>query len=140
MEIIVTNIIDKKILEEAFKIRRKVFVEEQEVDEEEEYEFEEESQHFIASINGVYVGTARWRQTDKGVKLERFAILKEYRSMGVGSELVKAVIKNIPEEFAYLYLHAQLTAMGLYAKYGFIEEGPMFEEAGIKHYKMVLNR
>lgn len=140
MEIIVTNIIDKEILEEAFKIRRKVFVEEQEVDEEEEYEFEEESHHFIASINGVYVGTARWRQTDKGVKLERFAILKEYRSMGVGSALVKAVIKNIPEQFAYLYLHAQLTAMGLYAKFGFKEEGPMFEEAGIKHYKMVLNR
>lgn len=140
MEIIISNISDKNTLNEAFKIRKKVFVEEQEVDEREEYEFEEESNHFIAVVNGLYVGTARWRKTDKGIKLERFAILKEYRSKGVGSALVEAVIKNIPSEFTYLYLHAQLTAMGLYAKFGFVEEGPMFEEAGIKHYKMVLKR
>ena len=96
MEIIVKNIIDNNILEEAFKIRKKVFVEEQEVDDSEEYEFEEESTHFIAEINGTYVGTARWRKTDKGVKLERFAVLKEYRSMGVGAALVQTVIQNIP--------------------------------------------
>lgn len=140
VKIIVTNILDKNTLEEAFKIRRKVFVEEQEVDEREEYEFEEESNHFIASVDGKFVGTARWRKTEKGVKLERFAILKEFRSAGVGSALVQAVISHIPEEHQYLYLHAQLTAMGLYAKFGFIEEGPMFEEAGIKHFKMVLKR
>lgn len=140
MEIIISDIKDENTLNEAFKIRKKVFVEEQEVDESEEYEFEEESHHFIASVNGKFVGTARWRKTEKGVKLERFAILKEYRSMGVGSALVQAVVKNIPAEFTYLYLHAQLTAMGLYAKFGFVEEGPMFEEAGIKHFKMVLRR
>lgn len=140
MEVIVKKIDTKDLLNEAFKIRKKVFVEEQEVDEREEYEFEEESTHFIAQIDGKYVGTARWRETDKGIKLERFAVLSEHRSSGVGSALVQAVIKNIPEHFTYLYLHAQLTAMGLYAKYGFKEEGPMFEEAGIKHYKMVLKR
>lgn len=140
MQIIVKNILDKNILEEAFKIRRKVFVEEQEVDEQEEYEFEEESQHFIAEHNGTFVGTARWRKTANGVKLERFAVLKEYRSAGVGSALVQAVVNDIPAEHTHLYLHAQLTAMGLYAKFGFKETGPMFEEAGIQHYKMVLNR
>ena len=54
--------------------------------------------------------------------------------------LMNAVINDIPSNHQYLYLHAQLTAMGLYAKYGFVETGPMFEEAGIKHFKMVLNR
>ncbi len=140
MEIIVKNIVDNKTLEEAFAIRKQVFVVEQMVDESEEYEFEEISHHFIAEVDGKYVGTARWRQTEKGVKLERFAILKEFRSKGVGSALVAAVINNIPQEFTYLYLHAQLTAMGLYAKFGFEKEGPMFEEANIQHYKMVLKR
>jgi predicted GNAT family N-acyltransferase len=140
VQIIVKNILDKNILEEAFKIRRKVFVEEQEVDEREEYEFEEESHHFIAEHNGTPVGTARWRKTPNGVKLERFAVLKEFRSSGVGSALVQAVVNDIPAEHTHLYLHAQLTAMGLYAKFGFKETGPMFEEAGIQHYKMILNR
>jgi len=140
VKIIVKNITEQSILEEAFKIRRKVFVEEQEVDETEEYEFEEESTHFIAEINGTYVGTARWRKTENGVKLERFAVLNEFRSMGVGSALVQTVIQNIPQEFTYLYLHAQLTAMDLYAKFGFTQVGPMFVEADIKHYKMELKR
>jgi predicted GNAT family N-acyltransferase len=140
VEIIVKNITDQTILEEAFKIRRKVFVEEQEVDESEEYEFEQESIHFIAEIKGTYVGTARWRKTEKGVKLERFAVLNEYRSMGVGSALLQSIIKHIPSENMYLYLHAQLTAMNLYAKFGFTQVGPMFVEADIKHYKMELKR
>lgn len=80
------------------------------------------------------------RKTENGVKLERFAVLEKFRSSGVGSALLQAVIADIPSEHNYLYLHAQLTAMGLYSKYGFTETGPMFEEAGIKHFKMVLRR
>lgn len=140
MKIIVEKITDNSILQEAFNIRKQVFVIEQMVDEREEYEFEEISTHFIAKIGDHYAGTARWRKTENGVKLERFAVLADYRSHGVGSALLQAVLSDIPTEHHYLYLHAQLTAMGLYSKFGFIAEGPMFEEAGIKHFKMVLTR
>jgi predicted GNAT family N-acyltransferase len=140
MEIKVFKIVEPTILEHAFKIRREVFVIEQKVDESEEYEFEEESTHFIAEVNGEYAGTARWRVTEKGVKLERFAVKKDFRSIGVGSHLLSTIINDIPTEHHYLYLHAQLTAIGLYAKYNFVAEGEMFEEAGIQHYKMVLKR
>jgi predicted GNAT family N-acyltransferase len=140
MNIIVKKITDNSTLNEAYNIRREVFVVEQRVDEREEYEHEEISVHFIARIDNEYAGTARWRITENGVKLERFAVLNKFRSAGVGSALLKAVIEDIPAEHKYLYLHAQLTAMGLYSKFGFTETGPMFEEAGIQHYKMVLNR
>ncbi len=140
MEIKVFKINAPSVLNEAFKIRKEVFVVEQQVDEKEEYEFEDESIHFIAKVNGEYAGTARWRVTDKGVKLERFAVKKEFRSIGVGSHLLSTVINDIPAEHHYLYLHAQLSAMGLYSKYNFVAEGEMFEEAGIQHYKMVLKR
>jgi predicted GNAT family N-acyltransferase len=140
MEIKVLKIFEPDVLEQAFKIRREVFVIEQQVDENEEYEFEDESTHFIALVNGEYAGTARWRVTEKGVKLERFAVKKDFRSIGVGSYLLSTVINDIPTEHHYLYLHAQITAMGLYSKYNFIAEGELFEEAGIQHYKMVLKR
>jgi len=140
MSIIVQKITDNSILNEAFNIRKQVFVIEQQVDEQEEYEFEDVSTHFIAKIGDEYAGTARWRKTENGVKLERFAVLEKFRSLGVGSALLQAVIADIPAEHTYLYLHAQLTAMGLYAKFGFVETGPMFEEAGIKHFKMILRR
>lgn len=140
MEIKILKITEPTVLQEAFKIRKEVFVVEQKVDESEEYEYEEESTHFIAMVNNEYAGTARWRLTDKGVKLERFAVKKDFRSLGVGSRLLSSIINDIPTEHHYLYLHAQLTAMGLYSKYNFIAEGEMFEEAGIQHYKMILKR
>lgn len=130
-------------LDTAFSIRRTVFVEEQRVDEREEYdEYEIISRHFLAWSDGIPCGTARWRRTSNGVKMERFAVLKDYRGQGVGKALVRAVLDNIfqqqPEPIESIYLHAQLSAILLYASFGFVTVGSQFEEAGIQHYKMVL--
>lgn len=130
-------------LDSAFAIRREVFVDEQHVSPDEEYdEYEVSSTHFLARIDGTPCGTARWRRTSNGVKLERFAVLKAFRGQGVGRALVRAVLDDVfsqqPEPIERIYLHAQLAAMPLYAGFGFVPVGPQFEEAGIQHYKMVL--
>ncbi|MCH7408873.1 GNAT family N-acetyltransferase [Belliella sp. DSM 111904] len=141
MSISVEKVQNKKQFEEIFEIRKVVFVQEQHVSPEEEYdEFEETSTHFIAYVDGVPAGTARWRFTKNGVKLERFAVLKSARGNGVGQALVQAVIDDISatEEAKgkLLYMHAQLTAMPLYAKFGFEKVGEIFEECNIMHYQM----
>lgn len=100
-------------------------------------EFEDTSVHFVATIGDVSVGTARWRRTPNGVKLERFAVLKEYRNKGVGAAIVEAVLEDIPGK-ENVYLHAQISACSLYSRHGFVSEGDQFEEANIMHYKMVL--
>lgn len=127
----------------AFSIREKVFVVEQKVDAKDEYdEFEEISTHFLAILDDIPVGTARWRFTDKGIKLERFAVLQEARGKGVGQALVREVLNDIDSVSASKgkkkYLHAQLTAVPLYSKFGFEKEGEIFEECNIQHYKMSL--
>ncbi len=124
-------------LDHVFAIRRKVFVDEQNCPPELEWEFEDESTHFLGTVNDIPAGAARWRQTDKGYKLERFAVLKEFRNEGMGKALVSAVLNDLPENANYVYLNAQVAAVGLYEKFGFEKEGPQFEEAGIQHFKMV---
>ena len=130
----------KEELEQAFEIRRVVFVEEQACPVDEEFdEFDDESVHFIAYISGVPSGTSRYRITDKGVKLERFAVLKEFRGKGTGKRLVQTALSQIESSFepgTLLYLHAQLDAMPLYARYNFQKVGEQFEEAKIQHFKM----
>lgn len=129
-------------MEQAFAVRRKVFVEEQQVDPAEEYEFEEESTHFLA-LNGQNeaVGTARWRQTEKGIKLERFAVLATYRNSGVGQKLMKAILDDIlTDEQPMIYLHAQVQVIPFYEKLGFKTVGEEFVEANIRHKKMVYSR
>ncbi|HUH32569.1 MAG TPA: GNAT family N-acetyltransferase [Daejeonella sp.] len=136
--ILVSKVNDPENLEKVFAIRRKVFVEEQQCPPELEWEYEDESVHFLATVNGTPSGACRWRQTDKGYKLERFAVLKEFRGLGVGQALVKTVLDDLPTNAKYVYLHAQLSAVGLYEKFGFEKSGNQFEEAGIQHYKMLL--
>jgi predicted GNAT family N-acyltransferase len=125
----------------AHEIRFEAFVEEQQVPADEELEFEEESHHYLAMTDGLPAGTARWRFTEKGVKLERFAVKKDYRSQGIGSALVEFILKEVHNHPEFkgkeIYLHAQISAMPLYSKFGFSQTGGMFDEAGIMHYKMI---
>lgn len=138
----VEKISDTDLLQVAYNIRKIVFVEEQKVPIEEEIDdFERVSVHFLAWVNQIPCGAARWRFTENGVKLERFAVLKEYRRMGVGAALVQSVIEDIEKTKGstgkQLYLHAQLGAVPLYENFNFIKEGEIFEECEIQHYKMV---
>ena len=141
-EIKVIKIHSQDQLKYAHQIRYEVFVIGQNVPEEDEIDgYEDECEHFLAFANGAPCGAARWRITEKGVKLERFAVLDKFRSMGVGSALVKAVqddiLKHSEASQKLQYLHAQLSAMKLYAKFGFKKTGEMFQECSIDHYKMI---
>ncbi|MDT3401704.1 GNAT family N-acetyltransferase [Mucilaginibacter terrae] len=136
----VRKVTEQLDLDKVFAVRRVVFVDEQNCPPELEWEFEDESNHFLGEVNGEPAGAARWRKTERGYKLERFAVSKEYRGQGVGQALVQAVLNDLPDDAVYVYLHAQVQAVSLYEKFGFEKTGPMFEEAGIQHYKMILNK
>jgi predicted GNAT family N-acyltransferase len=137
--IAVRKAIEEAELKHVYSIRSKVFVEEQQCPPEFEWEHEEESIHFLATVDGAAAGTARWRKTEEGYKLQRFAVLKEFRGKGVGLALVQTVVDDLPAEADYIYLHSQIQACSLYEKCGFKKEGPEFDEVGIRHYRMVLD-
>jgi len=123
----------------AFRVREQVFVDEQHVPREEEYdEYDDAASHYLAWADGLPVGAARWRPTEKGVKLERFAVLAPYRSRGVGGVLLRQVIADARQAYpeADLYLHAQVPAVPFYERHGFVKEGELFYECDIPHYLM----
>jgi len=129
----------KNLFEEVRKIRELVFVQEQEVDEAEEFDsFEDESQHFVLRLGDKAIGTARWRHIGDKIKLERFAVLKEYRGKKYGDVLLQAVIQDVLPFAKAVYLHAQLKAIPFYKRRGFKQVGELFLECDIEHYKMVL--
>lgn len=141
--ITVKEIINKKDHKKAQEIRHEVFVIGQKVPAELEVdEFEKDAIHYLAFFNNNPVGAARWRITNEGVKLERFAVLEEYRGRGIGSAMVEKILSDIkrdPEtKDLEIYLHSQLDAISLYRKYGFVKYGNMFDEAGLMHYAMRL--
>ena len=129
----------KKDKDKCFSIRRNVFVNEQNILE--KIEFDDESidaTYFIAQYKNIYVGTARCRLTDYGIKLERFAVLKSYRNLGVGKQLALYILNSIKGE-KVIYLHAQESVIDFYSKLGFKRIGSQFFEAEIPHQKMIYN-
>jgi predicted GNAT family N-acyltransferase len=136
----VSNVTAQQDLDKVFEIRRIVFVGEQNCPPELEWENEDVSHHFLATFNEVPAGACRWRKTDNGFKLERFCVLKEFGGKGIAQDMVKTILSDLPADADYVYLNAQLDAMPLYSKFNFIAEGPQFEEAGIQHFKMVLQK
>ncbi|OKS85458.1 GNAT family N-acetyltransferase [Mucilaginibacter polytrichastri] len=139
-EIIARKITGQVDMEKAFAVRKQVFVTGQMVPIELEMENNDVSTHFLATVDGEPAGAARWRKTENGYKLERFAVLEIYRGLGVAQAIVNAVLNDLPADASIVYLNSQLQAVGLYEKFGFVISGPEFEEAGIKHYKMVLRK
>ena len=117
-------------------IRRTVFIDEQNVPESLEIENEDKSFHVLALSDDMPVGTGRWRKTSEGYKLERFAVLKEFRKKGIGRDIVKFILDHIPSE-DMIYLHAQESVIKFYKDLGFTIIGSTFIEADIVHAKMV---
>jgi predicted GNAT family N-acyltransferase len=136
MQISINKIKNEEEQKTVWAIRHEVFVIGQNCPEELEWEHEEESTHYLALLDGEPVGTARWRETENGIKLERFAVLAVARNKGIGSALVQALTQELGTTGKLLYLHAQLEAAPLYAKFGFKPKGENFWEAGIEHVKM----
>ena len=129
---------DKELAEKAFAIRRMVFVEEQGVDANLEYDHEEEACHYLLFLGEKAIATARWRETEHGIKLERFAVMPMFRNRGIGDIILKEVLKDVISSGKRVYLHSQLKAVPFYERNGFIKEGQMFTEAGIEHFLMKL--
>ena len=127
----------KKDKGKCFSIRRNVFVKEQNISGKIEFDDENvDATYFIAQCKDVFVGTARYRLTDFGIKLERFAVLKSYRNLGVGKKLALYILNSIKGE-KVIYLHAQESVINFYSKLGFKRIGGQFFEAEIPHQKMI---
>jgi len=101
---------------------------------------ENEAKHFLIYYKEIPVGTIRYRMMgDRTFKLERFAVLKEYRGHGYGKEAFLYLVNKIEEEYnpCTIYFNAQYQLFDYYKAMGFIPEGETFYEANIKHIKMV---
>ena len=107
MKIIVKEIYLDKDIKEAFSIRGKVFVEGMNIPVEIELDkYDKVAHQIIAYADEIPAGTARWRKTEEGMKLERFAVLKQFRKKGIGSALTDFIIDHVPKE-RKIYLKKQ---------------------------------
>lgn len=123
--------------ESARLVREAVFVDEQKVPRSIEMDQRDRvSRHVIARDgNGRAIGTGRLLPDGQ---LGRLAVLADWRGKGVGRALLERLLEEAErQDQRRLALHAQTQASGFYRRFGFVDEGPEFMEAGIPHRTMV---
>ena len=133
--IIVEKVDNQEQIENAFSIRRQVFVEEQNVSQERESMDDEEAVHYLATVNGLPAGAARYRKMEKGAKIERIAVLNTFRGKRIGEAILLKILDDLKNEDK-IYLYAQVIATPFYIKNGFRQTDNYFLDAGIEHVEM----
>lgn len=125
---------DQNILSE---IRRRVFVDEQNVPEDLEWDgLDDDAQHWLAFYNDEPIGTARLLRNGH---IGRMAVLAHARGRGVGAAILRSAIDDAKQQqLREVYLHAQTHALSFYERLGFVVEGPEFLDANIPHRTMRL--
>lgn len=131
----------EKVYNDALNIRKKVFVEEQNISMQEEIDrFENEATHFVGYLHKKPVAASRLRYVDNYGKLERLCVLKKYRNRSFGKKMIQTMEREVYRQgFSKTILHAQLQTVSLYESLGYQIVSKPFLEAGIPHVKMKKN-
>lgn len=119
-------------------IRRRVFIEEQNVPEDLELDdLDASAVHLLATQEGRPVGTARLLIEGESAKIGRVAVLPELRGTGAGAALMRAALDELRARgVSTAKLGAQTHAIGFYERLGFTAHGPEYDDAGIPHRDM----
>ncbi len=128
--------------QDAYLIRKQVFVQEQGVPEELELdEFDSSAQHILVYQGDACIATARLVKLDDACsQIGRMAVLSPFRRQGIGMAILRALIDLAKrEQISSLVLHSQVIAIPFYEKLGFKGDGPFYDEAGILHRNMMLS-
>ncbi|HAA58402.1 MAG TPA: GNAT family N-acetyltransferase [Myxococcales bacterium] len=124
--------------EQLYLIRRKVFIEEQQVPEEIEIdEWDEKSIHVLALEGQQPVGCGRLLPDGH---IGRMAVLPSHRGQGIGAKLLQTLIDLAQQsDMKEVILSSQVHAIDFYLKAGFTPYGDVYQEAGIPHRAMKRN-
>lgn len=131
------------LAEAAQAVRLAVFVGEQGIPESEEWDADDATavHAVVRTLAGLPLATGRLILSGEAghARIGRMAVLRSARGIGLGREVLQALIAQARERgVRHIGIHAQLSAMPLYAQAGFVPVGEVFDEVGIPHRCMTL--
>ena len=132
-----------RLAADAKPIREQVFIQEQHISPEDEWDADDATalHAVLFDREGRPLGNARLLQPSPSMaKVGRMAVLKDVRGQGIGSRLLKALLRCAQErDHQEVRLSAQKSAEKFYAAHGFCPIGAPFDEVGIPHIEMKLD-
>ena len=125
-------------IDDALRVRRAVFVEEQGFPADTEPDaFDPLSWQVVLYGDDVPMATGRIYWAEGDFHLGRICVLRDWRGRGTGDLLMRMLIaKGLDHAARSLVLGAQVRASAFYERYGFYVEGEPYDEDGVAHCRM----
>ena len=122
-------------------IRKNVFTDELGISESELFdEYDEICDHFILFDGKNPVGVIRFVSLEKKIKLERMAIIMEFRTKNYGKNSILQLTEYYRTQgYSEIILDSIYSVRNFYKKCGFSEKGEVFQRVGIDHIRMSLS-
>ena len=126
---------------EIKEIRKVVFTDELNIPESYLFDkYDEMCDQFLIKNGAITVGALRLRKENNAIKLERMAILSEFRKMSFGIKTINEVKKYcITKSESKIFLDSIYDIRDFYKKCGFTEIGCVFERVGLPHIRMEMS-
>ncbi|GGF15246.1 N-acetyltransferase [Halobacillus andaensis] len=125
--------------QDAFTVRKEVFINEQNVSVEDEHdEYDETATHIVGYIDGEPLMAARLRFVGEYGKFERICVAKSHRGQSLGKQVIE-YMEMVTRDGGYqkAKLNAQTHAEGFYKSLGYETVSEEFMDAGIPHVTMI---
>lgn len=126
-------------LEEVYRIRDEVFVDEQALTDDARTDPDDHrSFHYLAYLGTEPVGTGRLTMFGRESQVAWVAVRQQWRQHGIGKALMLSIIERARmESSTHIVLNAQTHALGFYSALGFNIVGGEFFMSGIGHQVMI---
>jgi predicted GNAT family N-acyltransferase len=123
---------------EAFRLRREVFIIEQNVPPDEEFDADDFTAHHVVAIHsGEVCGTLRVIYAEDYVKIGRVVVAIPWRGKGIAGAMLRyALDEHVHARDGRFHLAAQSDKMALYERFGFKAYGDEFLDVAIPHFNM----
>ncbi len=140
MQVFIKQLTTNQEFDTFLAIRTAVFIDEQNIDPQIEHDGLDDLTNEAIRYYGIFedqkmIGGCRLQFVDQLIKIQRFAILKDYRHHGYGIMLLKE-LQTLYRNYD-LHLNAQIQTVKYYESCGFKVIGKPFITANIKHLPMV---
>jgi len=133
---ILTAPVFSTLCNQAFRLRRDVFIVEQRVPADEEFDIcDLTATHVVALSEGEVCGTLRVIHDEEHIKIGRVVVSIPARGRGVASAMIAYAI-GLQTPGSRFYLTAQADKTALYEKFGFVAFGDLFDDGGMPHIAM----
>ena len=98
---------------------------------------DEDAQHYGVYKAGSLVCVASVYKNKNVARLRKFATLDVFQGLGIGSRLIKHIMRELQREGIRLFwCDARKTAAGFYEKLGMEKQGEEFNKSGVLYFKM----